>query len=353
MRYGFLTLGPLSNPGYIRARELGKALLDRGVEVGYVVNDIPENRPAQIDPRAEIRFVAHPRSVRQFAERRRAIRDLGLDYLEVFPDQHGRTWITLAGFHGPRIVGFWDEPSTVKDLGWLRHGFVVAMDRWLQKRADVRIVATREHQRLWREQHGMHALYMPHAAYLPTYPVGPSPFDRPTVVYMGNFYPWDQDLIFDALALLARDGIRPPVLFMGTGPDLPKWQAFVRDHGLDQVTFAGYMTGEALFQRLRHAHVLLFPIRPTLVNKTRCPSKTLAYAQARRPVITCHVGEIPEMLGDQAIYVEATPQGFAEAIRAVVVAPPAADIDYDIGRHSWANRAADLLTEIGVNPRAS
>ena len=143
MRYGFLILGALNNPAYIRARELGKALLDRGVEVGYVVNDMPENRAAGVDPRAELRFVAHPRSVRQFGERRSAIRDLRLDFLEAFPDLRGRTWLTLAGVRGPRVVGFWDEPATIKDLDWLSHRFACVTDRWLRRRAAVR----HEHER--------------------------------------------------------------------------------------------------------------------------------------------------------------------------------------------------------------
>lgn len=352
IRYGFLTLGALSNPGYIRARELGRALLDRRVQVCYVANDTPENRAAAIDPRAEVRLVAHARSLRQFHERRRAIRDLRLDFIEVFPDVNGRSWLTMAGLRGPRMVGFWDEPGTLKQFGWLRHVFVCAMDRWLRRRADLRIVSTCAHQRLWRERYGLEAFYMPFACYLHDYPDGPSPFDRPTVVYMGAFYQWDQDLIFDALVLLARDGIRPPVLLMGTGPDLPKWQAFVREHGLDQVTFAGFTPDEAMFQRLRHAHVLLFPIRPTLLNQTRCPSKTFAYAQARRPVITCRVGEVAAVLGDQATYVDATPQGFAGAIRAAMSAPPARDIDYGMERHTWALRADGLLAELdrGTGP---
>src|SRR5438445_4038320 len=104
----------------------------------------------------------------------------------------------------------------------------------------------------------MESVYIPHATYLPQFEDGPSPYDRPTAVYMGNFFAlWDHDVIFRAAKLLADQGKKPPIVFMGSGPDMEKWQAFVRENNLDNVRFTGQMTGEALWRGLRHAHVLL------------------------------------------------------------------------------------------------
>ena len=340
MHYCFLTIGPIYAASYIRARELGRALLERGVDVSYVVVDTPENRAAKdVDPRARVVWVADQMLPAQTLARRRALRGLGPDFVEVL-NPHPKTLLALAGMRGPRVVAMWDEPYVLRDLGALRNFIERVSHRWLLRRAHVRLTATRRFQQILREQWNTQAYYFPHATYMPPYADGDSPYPRRTIVYMGSFYPlWDQDLLFDALDLLAHRGVKPPVAMIGSGPDLEKWHEFVRQRGLDNVQFTGFLSVEAMWRGLRHADVLLFPIRPTLINETRCPSKTLAYAQARRPVITNRVGEVAEMLGEKATYVPATPEGFACAIEAVVKTPRPPDMDYGTQKHTWALRA--------------
>jgi glycosyltransferase involved in cell wall biosynthesis len=78
-------------------------------------------------------------------------------------------------------------------------------------------------------------------------------------------------------------------------------------------------------------------------NLSRCPSKTYSYAQARRPVIVNRTGEIPEVLGDLATYVDCSPEAFANAIEVAMKTPALPDIDYGIERHKWGVRADQLL----------
>jgi glycosyltransferase involved in cell wall biosynthesis len=93
---------------------------------------------------------------------------------------------------------------------------------------------------------------------------------------------------------------------------------------------------------LRNAHVLLFPIRSNPINLARCPAKTFAYAQARRPVITCRVGEVPEVLEDAPTYVAPTPEAFADAIESAMK-QNLPDVDYGVEKHNWGARAEKLL----------
>ena len=51
---------------------------------------------------------------------------------------------------------------------------------------------------------------------------------------------------------------------------------------------------------LYSAHALLFPMRDTPINKSRCPSKIFAYIASRRPIIAHNVGEIKSLLGGKA-----------------------------------------------------
>jgi len=221
-------------------------------------------------------------------------------------------------------------------------------DRWQRKRSFVRITSTLYLQQLFLDRYGLQTEHIPHAPYLPSYADGTSPFDKPTAVYMGNFYPaWDHDIILEAAAILKQRNITPAILLMGDGPDMEKWRRFVAEKGLTNVQLPGYVSGEELWRRLRHAHVLLFPIRDTLINRTRCPSKVFAYAQARRPIITSRVGELPYMLGqDKPIYIESTPQAFADAIADAMSKPALADVEYHLENHSWKDRVDRLLKAI-------
>jgi glycosyltransferase involved in cell wall biosynthesis len=166
---------------------------------------------------------------------------------------------------------------------------------------------------------------------------------------MGNLFPaYDQDLIFEAARILKSRGQRPHMSILGGGPDLEKWRAFVREHGLEHVDVAGYVTGDELWRRLRHAHVLLFPIRENILNLCRCPSKTFAYAQAQRPVITNRVGEIPAVLEDKAEYVQPTPEAFADAIEHAMRRVHVADVDYRVEEHNWSARTDQLLKALAA-----
>lgn len=343
MHYCFLTISSLENAGLMRARELGKALIERGVEVSYIVDDIPANRGFHgLHPAARVEWIASPRRIGQIARRRGALRGLAPDYVEVL-NPHPKTLLPLRGFDGA-VVAMWDEPELLKPHGYLRRTLHRWMALWLSRRARVQLAATRLLKEELERRFGRPVAYMPHAAYLPPQPDTVSPYSQPTAVYMGNFYPlWDHDVIIDAARLMAQRGTKPPIVIMGQGPDEEKWKAMAQRAGLDNVRFLGFVTGVELWRHLRHAHVLLFPIRHTLTNLTRCPSKTFAYAQARRPIITSRVGEVGELLADKAHYVDCTPAAFADAIEGLMANPALADVDYRIEKHSWGERAGLLL----------
>lgn len=355
MHYCYVTYGSWEhNAGHLRPREMGKALIERGVDVTYILDDVPYNRtnlPPQLHPKARAIYV--PRHRGQTAGRRRALAELTPDYLHLI-NPHAKSYLAVAGNKKLKVVGEWDEPPIWRGFGIARHALEVMLDRWLRGRADRIIVCTKYLQDYFRDVHGIDAPYIPHATYLPSYPEGESPFAEPTAVYMGNLFPnWDHDVIFHAAKLLADRGKRPRITFLGTGPDVDHWKKFVSDSGLSNVTLAGFVTGEALWRHLRHARVLLFPIRDTLLNKARCPSKIFAYAQARRPVIANRVGEVPQVLGEGATYVECMPESFASAIDAVMSEESAPDVEYHAERHNYADRVERLLKVLeGPRPLA-
>jgi glycosyltransferase involved in cell wall biosynthesis len=344
MHYCFLTVSTLDSANLMRAREMGRALIKQGVRVSYIVEDQPVNRAFKdLDPKAEVKYVTDPRKLGQFGRRRKLLKQLRPDFVEVL-NPHPKTllpiWWPIAG---TKIVAMWDEPMVLKPLGVIKRIYEERLAQSLIHRADYHFAATEKLRQKLQKRYGIDAIYMPHAAYLPQYPQVTSPFDQPTAVYMGNLYPlFDHDVIFDAARLLAQEGKQPAIVVIGQGPEQEKWQRFIAEHRLDNVKLLGYMSGVELWGRLRHAQVLLFPIRDTLANLTRCPSKTFAYAQARRPTITNRVGEVARVLGDNATYIECTPEAFARAI-AQAMSGPLGDVDYQVERENWDDRAATLI----------
>jgi glycosyltransferase involved in cell wall biosynthesis len=349
MRYCFFTTGDWeANASLVRLREFGREMIARGIDVSYVVDDFPYNRAKlDVNPKAQVAYVPEPMSRGQFKRRRAALRELRPDFVHVL-NPYVKAVATLLGTKWPLVID-WDEWPARRARPKLRGVVDWWLGRWMRRRAVRVIVASRYLQDQLRQRFGVESVYVPYAAYLEPREDGTSPFNEPTVVYMGNlFSAYDHDIIFEAARLLKQRGMTPPIRFMGHGPDEATWRAFVRDNGLENVAMPGFVRGDELWRSLRHAHVLLFPIRPTMVNLCRCPSKTFAYAQARRPVITNRVGEIEAVLKDRAEYIDCTPQAFADAIERAMRRRTLDDVDYGVEQHNWSSRTDDLLEALGI-----
>jgi glycosyltransferase involved in cell wall biosynthesis len=352
MHYCFFSVGSWDgNASQMRLRELSAEFVKRQIRCTILLDDVPYNRnEVRLPPGVTPQFVSPARGLAQFPARRRILRRIRPDFVHVL-NPSPKAYLTLRLLPGQPLVADWDEWRERNDWPLIKHNFQVILDRWHRRHAKLRIVSSRYMQRGFESLYRIRPLYLPYAAYL--YPDAhdpPSPFQRPTAVYVGSLFNlYDHDVILRAAALLKqRGGIDavPAIDMIGQGAELEQWRQFVRDQGLaDRIIFRGFVSDQEMWARLRHAHVLLFPIRHNVNNISRCPAKTYAYAQSRRPVITCRVGEVPEVLGDRATYVEPTPQAFADAI-ARAMAQPQPDVDYHIERHNWSARADALLSAL-------
>jgi glycosyltransferase involved in cell wall biosynthesis len=356
MHYCFPTVGSWEGASsFVRLREFGSEMLkrDQGIRVTYVVDDIPFNRERanlKVHPGANVVYTPDPRSFRQLASRRRALEGVGADVYHIL-NPLPKLYLAFKGARWARgkVIADWDMWQSRSPAPPIKKVLSLAADRWARRHARLCVVASRYLQDEFRKQFGIDAAYVPFAPYIePHRADGQSPYDEPTAVYMGNIYDgvYDHDLLFHAAKLLAGRGKRPRMCFLGEGPQRARWQEWVRDNGLESnVNLPGFLVGDELWRHLRHAAVLLFPIRPTLQNLCRCPSKHLAYAQARRPIIANRLPEIEQVLRDQAVWVDTSPEAFADAIEAAV-SSPGPDIVYDLSRQTWADRTDDLLTAL-------
>jgi glycosyltransferase involved in cell wall biosynthesis len=129
---------------------------------------------------------------------------------------------------------------------------------------------------------------------------------RKTIVYMGgiweNYGFWDMLHAYKELAQQRNDFV---AVFIGGGPEKEKGIEWVNANGLnDVINIEGYVAEEDLPAYFVGAHAFLSPLRDTIQDWARCPSKLFMYLPYKKPVITCPIGEAKELFGDFGNYFE-------------------------------------------------
>ena len=123
-------------------------------------------------------------------------------------------------------------------------------------------------------------------------PVEPAPG---RLICVGRFDPCKgQDVLVRAAALLAHEGVRFAVQFLGDGRLKPKCQALVRDLGLaDRCEFVGAVPHSEVLRRIASAQAVVVPSR-----SDNCPLVAIESLALGRPVVASAVGGIPEIVRD-------------------------------------------------------
>ena len=352
MKYIFVTTGDLRQlSSFIRLKYLGQSLAKLGIDVYYLCDDTIYNRSLikSLDC-SEVILIQNVNTgmsfrPRQIFLRRKQLKTLGANILHFLNPSLNNTF-SIAGLHKTIIISDWDELLSSRIIS-LPHRWANRLcESIARQQADLITVSSRHLQNYFQDKYNCKSLYLPYATYLENVQTGASPFSHPTAVYLGNLHQdGDHDILIDAWTILESQGIAPPLCMIGGGPCLDKVKADVGTKGMTSIDIRGYLPVEEMWTALCHAHILLFPIRDTIGNRMRCPSKTFAYMQSGRPIVTCRVGEVAEALGEQGIYVDPIPEAFAQKI-IELFSFSLPNISYDLDRHQWENRAKDLLSAI-------
>jgi glycosyltransferase involved in cell wall biosynthesis len=129
--------------------------------------------------------------------------------------------------------------------------------------------------------------------------------------YLGNIYPRDAELMFDAL----RQSSHPVRLVMvgESGATVPADLA-------DRVDQLGRLPFGEMLDQLSACDALVLPLTDSIANRGRWPSKINEYVAVGRPTIACAVGDITELVRDHRIGLvcEPRPDEFAAAIDQVL-----------------------------------
>jgi glycosyltransferase involved in cell wall biosynthesis len=346
LRYCFITTGSLEhNASFMRLREFGRCLAVEGVDVHYVIDAgaFNDTVPTKL-PFATCHRVDNVGRLGRLFTRRALIRAAAPDVIHLLNPQPSNS----ATIFGTRafVVGDWDELLSTRSKSASMNALSRMCEAYGRRRANLTVVSSRHMQQLFRDRHAVDSLYLPYATYIEPHEDGATPFKRPSAVYLGNFHhDSDHDILLEAWAGPLAGVDAPDLHMIGGGTELGRVRNQVAALGLRNVYIHGFLPWSDVWRHLRHASVLVFPIRDTPGNRMRCPAKTFAYMQAARPIITNRVGEVAEVLRDLATYVEPSAEAFAAAVMASV-AEPRPDVLYPLDAHTWPARTDALLDAV-------
>jgi glycosyltransferase involved in cell wall biosynthesis len=129
------------------------------------------------------------------------------------------------------------------------------------------------------------------------------------VGYLGNIYPRDADMLFEAVARLEdRDA---KLVMIGEA------EVAVDPRVANRVIRTGRVPFKQMLDFLSACDVLALPLSDTIANRGRWPSKINEYVSVGRPTVACDVGDVASFLRDEG--------------SGIVVEPRAADLAAGIG----------------------
>lgn len=352
MRYTFVTTGCLkTNSSFMRFKELGRCLSLKGFDVYYLCDYTQYNSSlfSQLDF-AHIELIpgenTHQRiRIKQAFNRRLKLNEINSDIVH-FLNPSPNNIMSLIGIKG-FVISDWDELLSSRMCRSLDRLVLRLCEFTAVRNASHVVVASKYLQSYFQERFGIRPLYLPYASYLENYETELTPFSEPTAVYMGNFHhDSDHDILLDAWTILKEQRITPNLYLIGGGSHIENVRSEIQKRELDSVTVTGYLPTKKMWNCLRHAHILLFPIRDNTANRMRCPAKTYAYMQASRPIVTNKVGEVAEALGEQAYYCKPVAEDFADIVSYLFSENQLLDVKYPSSFCTWESRTDKLTKSI-------
>jgi len=142
-----------------------------------------------------------------------------------------------------------------------------------------------------------HGLDLERVGGVSPYPAGP----RVRWIAIGRLIPKKGfDVLIDALARLEASGADFELVFVGDGPERPRLEALVAQHGLQaRVTLRGALPNAEVWRLLRESHALVAPsIRDKDGDIDGIPNVTLEAMATGRPVVGTRLSGIPEVVRD-------------------------------------------------------
>lgn len=144
---------------------------------------------------------------------------------------------------------------------------------------------------------------------------------------------------------LVSNGIDIKLIIGGDGSEKENLVDFANVKNISKnVVFEGFIKEKHVYEFLDSADVLVCPLKDTIRDKNRFPSKIPMYMSTGNPVVTCKIGQAYRILEDHGFYYEK--EGRSEIKSAILDALNHGEVLYGkekIKSYSWENISNEFL----------
>ena len=339
-----------------RALGMARPLIEGGHDVTICMEDAAENRAA-VNEIAGCRVLFYPKGSwwQERKAKRRLLRSAKFDFIHLC----GLGWrnALLPGFelNSPAIMDHAELESSFANTTILRRTAQWILELGSPLWYSNTVASSKYLERLFRrrtERLGLkrNILYLPFASENAIMEMGAT---RATelrrelgscklLMYTGNLYPAYGVLdLLDALIELRKSRTDWICVYTGQGPARAELEKKTEMAGLTGVIrFLGRVPEEEMAAYMKIAAVFVSPLRDTVTDWARCPSKTFMYIMFEKPIVTCRVGENLNSLGEDGFYY--TPgesHSMCQAIDRALDVPSDWRPGYRKENHTWQARA--------------
>lgn len=244
-----------------------------------------------------------------------------------------------------KIITDIDEKIELLQKSFLRKIFLKYLERFAVKKSDIVLVASLYYFEILKNVRDKEIYYFPYAIDQSNFSIG-SNYKLGTsaktkyLVYLGTFQNYNELLlIINAAEKLKKSKDYFQFLLIGDGPNKNQLEKLVINRKINNITFLGYLPDNNVKIIFQKASVFLFPIYNNEINRYRCPNKIFEYLKFRKPIVTNCVGEVSNILEDDAHYfIENSLQDFIEKILEAINSPKIPSKER-IELNLWSNRA--------------
>jgi glycosyltransferase involved in cell wall biosynthesis len=141
------------------------------------------------------------------------------------------------------------------------------------------------------------------------------------------------------------------LVVIGGGVDKDFMLSEIRSKNLDNyVHVAGYVDEKYLATYFWVTDVFIAPLKNTIQDWARCPSKIFMYLPFNKPIVTCDIGESRVLFSEQDFFYQPEDaKSMANALSNAMAIEKDWEAHIDVNLHTWDYRAGDFLNWVSVN----
>lgn len=352
MKVLFLTLSSISKfPAAKRALGMGSELVLMGHDVYIALEDCKENRERFANEAQGCNAIWIP-SRTLLAEvyyKLKAVRQIKPDVL--YSLSYSPRNLAFMSCFIPRttkyLLEYSELYSSFKPI-WKYREFISLFE------VDGLICASRYlksifHARERRIHKEIPLLYLPYA--YPRY-IGKAKVDNPQkrpqrIIFMAALWKnYGVYLVIEAFLVMAKVVHSAELVIIGKGPEYENIKKMTAEADVSHcIHLAGFVPESDLDSFFSTADAFIAPMKSTVQDIARCPSKLFYYLPYQKPIITCRIGNPYDILGEWGFYYE--PDNVNDMAVAMANALLASDkFTYPpnfISHHTWASRAREFI----------